>query len=145
MRRIAMGLAALALAACEAVPEFVAPPSPTLPPPGGGGSVATVVSAPPSGVRVGEGGNATPGAAFRISNLPAEWDGAPTAGGLWVALPYLPAFERVLIRNPETGEAVVARLFWRDGAAREAMLSSAAAEALGLAPGTTMIEAEVLE
>ncbi|MFN3262275.1 MAG: hypothetical protein ACE37J_17155 [Pikeienuella sp.] len=138
MRRMAAILAALALSGCEAVPAFAPQPSAVAPPP-----VEAPAAAAP--VLVESGAEPAPGAAFRISNLPAEWDGEATAGGLWVALPYLPAFERVLIRNPETGEAVVARLFWRDGAAKEAMLSSAAAEALGLPPGTAVIEAEVLE
>lgn len=136
MRRIAAVLAALALGGCEAVPAFAPPP----PAPVAAPQAAVPAAAPPE-----SGAAPAPGAAFRISRLPAEWDGEATAGGLWVALPYLPAFERVLIRNPATGETVVARLFWRDGAAKEAMLSSAAAEALGLPPGTAMIEAEVLE
>ncbi|QIE56313.1 hypothetical protein G5B40_13075 [Pikeienuella piscinae] len=79
---------------------------------------------------------------FRINELPAEWDGAETVGGLWVALPYLPAHRRVLVSDPETGRTVVAKLYWRDPAAGgagadEAVLSSAAANALGLAPGRT--------
>ncbi len=135
MRRIAAVLAAMALGGCEAVPAFAPPPA----------AVAGPQADVPAAAPAESGAAPAPGAAFRISNLPAEWDGEATAGGLWVALPYLPAFERVLVRNPETGEAVVARLFWRDGAAGEAMLSSAAAEALGLAPGTALIEAEVLE
>lgn len=74
---------------------------------------------------------------FRINALPATWDGAETVGGLWVALPYLPAYRRVLVSDPATGRAVVAKLYWRDPAASadEAVLSSAAASALGLSPG----------
>lgn len=88
------------------------------------------------------------GPVFRIADLPAEWDGAETAGGIWVALPYLPAYRRVMITDPETGRSVVARLYWRDSTANgdEAVLSSAAAAALGIRPGSApRIEATVLE
>ncbi|MEX2520879.1 MAG: hypothetical protein WD969_16295, partial [Paracoccaceae bacterium] len=86
-------------------------------------------------------------AVFRISDLPAEWDGVETAGGLWVALPYLPAYRRVLLTDPATGRAVVAKLFWRDPApgADEAVLSSAAAAALGVSAGRSRLEAVVLD
>ncbi|MFV0475011.1 MAG: hypothetical protein ACK5MQ_12530, partial [Pikeienuella sp.] len=70
-----------------------------------------------------------------------------TAGGLWVALPYLPAYRRVLVTDPETGRTVVARLYWRDPGSDQsgAVLSSAAAAALGLAPGReTHLTAEPL-
>lgn len=88
------------------------------------------------------------GPVFRIAELPAEWDGAETAGGLWVALPYLPAYRRVMITDPETGRSVIAKLYWRDSNANgeEAVLSSAAAAALGIGVGRAVkIEATVLE
>lgn len=85
---------------------------------------------------------------FRIADLPAEWDGEETAGGLWVALPYLPAYRRVLVSEPGTGRAVVAKLYWRDPGANaaEAVVSSGVASALGMTPGReTRVDAVVMD
>ncbi len=137
MRRAAI-LAAMALPACAPPPEFTPPPA--------AAPAAAAPAASPAPVPATVPATAfAPGGAFRISDLPAAWDGAETTGGLWVALPYLPAYRRVLIRNPETGETVVARLFWRDAGPAEAALSAEAALALGLEPGRAMLEATVLE
>lgn len=85
-------------------------------------------------------------AVFNVSNLTAAWDGQETTGGLWVALPHLRSHRRVLVTNPETGRAVVAKLYWRDPGAGEALLSSAAAEALGAAPGeAAALDAAILK
>lgn len=130
-----IGAAALA-AACAPLPEAAGPTASPAPEP------AAAAPARPAAAPLPP---LAPGAAFRIADLPAAWDGAETTGGLWVALPYLPAYGRVLLRNPETGAAVVARLFWRDAGPREAALSAAAAAALGLAPGAAALEATVLE
>jgi hypothetical protein len=74
---------------------------------------------------------------LEISNLPAFWDGDATSGGIWVALPYVPAYRRAIVTNPVNGRTVEANLFWRDPQAGggSTLLSSAAAEALGVAPG----------
>lgn len=85
--------------------------------------------------------------ALRISGVEAEWDGAETTGGLWVALPYLPEYRRVYVTDPETGRAIVAKLFWRDPAdgGENAVLSADAAAALGVKPGRKLpIEAAVI-
>lgn len=74
---------------------------------------------------------------LEVSNLPAFWDGDQTTGGMWVALPYVPAYRRAVVTNPVNGRTVEANLFWRDPQAGggSTLLSSAAAEALGVAPG----------
>ncbi|MEM8753197.1 MAG: hypothetical protein AAGF90_09495 [Pseudomonadota bacterium] len=90
---------------------------------------------------------ATGGEALRIVDLPASWDGEPTAGGVWIALPYTPVYRRALIRNPATGETVEATLLWRDPAAggEATLLSAAAAAALGVGPGrATPVDVDVL-
>lgn len=74
---------------------------------------------------------------LEVSNLPAFWDGDETTGGVWVALPYVPAFRRAIVTNPANGRTVEANLFWRDPQAGggSTLLSSAAAQALGVSPG----------
>ena len=74
---------------------------------------------------------------LEVSNLPAYWDGDQTTGGVWVALPYVPAYRRAVVTNPVNGRTVEANLFWRDpqSGGGSTLLSSAAAEALGVQPG----------
>lgn len=74
---------------------------------------------------------------LEVANLPAFWDGDETTGGVWVALPYVPAYRRAIVTNPQTGQTVEANLFWRDPQAGggSTLLSSAAAAALGVTPG----------
>ena len=74
---------------------------------------------------------------LEVANLPAFWDGDETTGGLWVALPYVPAYRRAVVTNPVNGRTVEANLFWRDpqSGGGSTLLSSAAAEALGVNPG----------
>lgn len=160
-----MGMVALAaLAGCVELAGSAAPAPPPLgrgaaepgqelaaPPPAASSRPALTASAPQVKPTPTPKAAAAPplpkDAVFRISDLPSEWDGAETVGGLWVALPYLPAYRRVLLTDPATGRAVVAKLFWRDDApgADEAVLSSAAAAALGVSAGQTRLEAVVLD
>ncbi|MEM7545838.1 MAG: DUF6778 family protein [Pseudomonadota bacterium] len=74
---------------------------------------------------------------LEISNIPAFWNGDETSGGIWVALPYVPAYRQAIVTNPVNGRTVEANLFWRDPQAGggSTLLSSAAAQALGVAPG----------
>ncbi len=76
-------------------------------------------------------------AVLEIANLPSYWDGDATTGGVWVALPYAPAYRRAIVTNPENGRTVEANLFWRDpqSGGGSTLLSSEAATALGVAPG----------
>lgn len=142
---ISVTAAGLALAGCAPAPApgvpvdglpaaNVEPPAPT------DGSEDAPADAPPARADEGEIG-------FTLSDLPGEWDGRQTAGGLWVALPWPPAYRRVLVRDPETGRAVVAKLFWRDSVPGEdeALLSSAAAQALGVKPGARPLTFSVLK
>lgn len=75
------------------------------------------------------------------------WDGRPSLGGVWVAYPEVTDPERVVIRNTEGGQEVIGALFRRE---REipgprVQVSSDAAEALGLLPGSpTRLEIVVL-
>lgn len=71
------------------------------------------------------------------ANEQGLWDGRPSLGGIWVAYPDVAAPERVMIRNPVSGEEVVGALFRRE---REMpgprlQVSSEAATALGLLAG----------
>ncbi|MEO1611209.1 MAG: DUF6778 family protein [Pseudomonadota bacterium] len=74
---------------------------------------------------------------LEVANLPAYWDGDETTGGVWVALPYVPAYRRAVVTNPVNGRTVEANLFWRDpqSGGGSTLLSSQAAAALGVAPG----------
>lgn len=74
---------------------------------------------------------------LEIANLPSYWDGDATTGGVWVALPYAPAYRRAIVTNPANGRTVEANLFWRDpqSGGGSTLLSSEAATALGVAPG----------
>ena len=44
----------------------------------------------------------------------ALWDGRPSLGGVWVAHPDVGDPERVIIRNPDTGQEVIGALFRRE-------------------------------
>ncbi len=75
------------------------------------------------------------------------WDGEETLKGRWIAFPELDAARRVRVTNEETGAATDAAMFRRDeGAAGPRILvSSQAAEALGLVPGgATQVTIEAL-
>ncbi len=74
---------------------------------------------------------------LEIANLPSVWDGDATTGGVWVALPYTPAYRRAVVTNPVNGRTIEANLFWRDPQAGggSTLLSSEAAQALGVSPG----------
>ncbi len=74
---------------------------------------------------------------LEIANLASYWDGDATTGGVWVALPYAPAYRRAIVTNPANGRTIEANLFWRDPQAGggSTLLSSEAANALGVAPG----------
>ncbi|MGB1212713.1 MAG: DUF6778 family protein [Pikeienuella sp.] len=74
---------------------------------------------------------------LEVANLPAYWDGDATTGGVWIALPYIPSYRKAVVTNPVTGQSVQANLFWRDpqSSGSSTLLSSAAAAALGVAPG----------
>ena len=74
---------------------------------------------------------------LEVANLPAFWDGDETTGGVWVALPYVPAYRRAIVTNPVNGRTIEANLFWRDPQAGggSTLLSSDAAAALGVAAG----------
>ncbi|WP_340109915.1 hypothetical protein [Pikeienuella sp. HZG-20] len=137
---------ALLLSACveyglmEPIGPIAAAPSPA------DASPAPPEASPPPTASAAPTGAGAP--VFRIADLPAEWDGEETAGGLWVALPYLPAYRRVLVTDPRTGRAVVAKLYWRDPGANaaEAVVSSGAAAALGMKPGReTRVDAVVMD
>ncbi|MEO0903443.1 MAG: SPOR domain-containing protein, partial [Pseudomonadota bacterium] len=66
------------------------------------------------------------------------WDGRPSLGGVWVAHPEVTDPERVVIRNTESGREIVGALFRRERENPGPLLqvSSDAAEALGLLPGS---------
>ena len=114
-------LALCALAACESLPAL-----------GGGEDGAAGADA------------ATPepapeeAPAPEVFDLAAEglWDGRPALGGVWVAHPDVRTPERVLIRS---GDAEVDGALFRrefEAAGPPFQLSSAAATALGIPPGT---------
>lgn len=65
------------------------------------------------------------------------WDGRPSLGGVWVAHPDVAEPERVIIRNPATGESVIGALFRREreNPGPPLQISSDAAEALSILAG----------
>ncbi len=77
---------------------------------------------------------------FQVTE-PGLWDGRPSLGGVWVAHPDVTDPERVIIRNPETGQFVIGALFSRERAAPGPRLqvSSDAAEALGVLAGAPTV------
>jgi len=68
------------------------------------------------------------------------WDGERTLQGIWVAHPLAKQARRVRIVNRETGAAIDGALFRRDGGmpGPAVLVSSDAAVALGLMPGTAV-------
>jgi len=75
------------------------------------------------------------------------WDGRPSLGGVWVAYPDVTDPERVVIRNTDGGQEVIGALFRRErlNPGPRLQVSSDAAEALGLLPGSpTRLEVVVL-
>lgn len=78
----------------------------------------------------------------------AKWDGARTLRGIWVAHPLARQARRVRIVNRETRQAVDGALFKRDTtlAGPSLLVSSDAAQALGLVPGVaTALQIYALE
>ena len=67
----------------------------------------------------------------------AIWDGRPSFGGVWAAVPGEIQPERVRIENTENGQSVVGALFKREAAnpGPPIEVSSDAAAALGIIPG----------
>lgn len=67
----------------------------------------------------------------------AQWDGSRTLQGIWVAHPLARTARRVRIVNEANGHAVDGALFRRDenGRGPAVIVSSDAAEALGMSPG----------
>lgn len=67
----------------------------------------------------------------------AQWDGSRTLQGIWVAHPQARTARRVRIVNEANGHAVDGALFRRDenGRGPAVIVSSDAAEALGMSPG----------
>ena len=65
------------------------------------------------------------------------WDGRPSFGGVWVAIPTNVQPERVTITNVATGDSVVGALYKRerDNPGPAIQLSSDAADALNVVPG----------
>jgi hypothetical protein len=74
--------------------------------------------------------------AFHATDL-ALWDGARTLAGIWIAHPMAQTARRVRLTNGETGARVDAAMFRRDPnlSGPRIVVSSEAAERLGLAPG----------
>lgn len=74
--------------------------------------------------------------AFYAADL-ALWDGARTLPGIWIAHPMAKTARRVRLTNGETGVRVDAAMFRRDPglSGPRIVVSSEAAERLGLAPG----------
>lgn len=73
------------------------------------------------------------------------WDGRPTLGGLWIAHPDVVEAGRVRITNPETGTRIDAALLPRrsKAGAHRVVVSSEAADGLGMAPGIALTVAMV--
>ena len=74
--------------------------------------------------------------AFHAAGL-ALWDGTRTLPGIWIAHPMAQTARRVRLTNGETGARVDAAMFRRDPnlSGPRIVVSSQAAERLGLAPG----------
>ncbi len=65
------------------------------------------------------------------------WDGRPSLGGVWIAMPDVTLPQRVLIRNTSNGKSIVGALFRRERAnpGPRIMISSDAADKLGILAG----------
>lgn len=123
-----LGIAALALAGCEAGTNPFK-------------SGTATETAPDAAVPAARAGRST-GAdveAPEVFNMTAQglWDGRPSLGGVWVASADAKDPERVIIRNDATGETVIGALFRREreNPGPPIQISSDAAEALGLLAG----------
>ncbi len=68
----------------------------------------------------------------------AQWDGRPSLGGVWIAVPRIAEPERVIIRNPANGKFVIGTLFRRAAAGDGMQLSSDAAQALDVKAETAV-------
>lgn len=129
------GPRALALAALTMVCACIQQPPPSLPGPSADEARSPARHAPavdPGLMRAPE--------VFRASGV-ALWDGNRTVSGLWVAHPAATRTRQVRVVNPATGAEIDAMLY-RPGESRMAAggdvvtVSSEAAQALGIAPGT---------
>ena len=123
-----LGIAALALAGCEAGTN----------PFKSGTATETAPDAAVPAARAGRSAGADVEAP-EVFNMTAQglWDGRPSLGGVWVASPDAKDPERVIIRNDATGETVIGALFRREreNPGPPIQISSDAAEALGLLAG----------
>lgn len=122
-----IGVAGLALAGCdslEAVTGSAAAPS------------AAAVSIERGALRIEERDVEAPDVfALRDRGL---WDGRPSLGGIWVAVPQSVEPDRVRITNTESGQTVVGGLFRKevDTPGPAILVSADAAAALGMQAGT---------
>ena len=123
-----LGIAALALAGCEAGTN----------PFKSGTATETAPGAAVPAARAGRSAGADVEAP-EVFNMTAQglWDGRPSLGGVWVASADAKDPERVIIRNDATGETVIGALFRREreNPGPPIQISSDAAEALGLLAG----------
>jgi hypothetical protein len=123
-----LGIAALALAGCEAGTN----------PFKSGTATETAPDAAAPQARSGRSAGADVEAP-EVFNMTAQglWDGRPSLGGVWVASADAKDPERVIIRNDATGETVIGALFRREreNPGPPIQISSDAAEALGLLAG----------
>ena len=123
-----LGIAALALAGCEAGTN----------PFKSGTATETAPDAAAPAARAGRSAGADVEAP-EVFNMTAQglWDGRPSLGGVWVASADAKDPERVIIRNDATGETVIGALFRREreNPGPPIQISSDAAEALGLLAG----------
>ena len=123
-----LGIAALALAGCEAGTN----------PFKSGTATETAPDAAVPAARAGRSAGADVEAP-EVFNMTAQglWDGRPSLGGVWVASADAKDPERVIIRNDATGETVIGALFRREreNPGPPIQISSDAAEALGLLAG----------
>jgi cell division septation protein DedD len=129
-RAAGLGLAIIALAGCETLPEglsFLQPAAET------GNEVTS--AARPAATKLIERDVEAPDV-FEATEA-GLWDGRPSLGGVWVAHPDVKEPERVIIRNTANGKFVIGALFRRerDIPGPRLQTSSDAAAALGMLAG----------
>ncbi|MEL7299134.1 MAG: SPOR domain-containing protein [Pseudomonadota bacterium] len=123
------GIACLALAGCETMPDFLSPAE---------GTGAEVTRAAQTTTLVERDVEAPE--VFQVSEA-GLWDGRPSLGGVWVAHPTVDEPERVIIRNDANGSFVIGALFRkeRETPGPALQVSSDAAEALGVLAGAPTV------